>query len=146
MSRLTLKNIKVINGASRETLFHTATMYWDGKKVGECSNEGQGGPTYHHFDNREVEKEVLAWADTQDLEYDFEKLGQITDALVVEHESAKWVKRQTRNKVLFRVEGDDEGAYRQVKVTRPQLRGQAVIYIKQQYGDRVVEMLGADRS
>lgn len=142
MSRLTLKNVKVVQAASRETLYHTATMYWDGKKCGECGNHGHGGPTYHHFKDREVEKEVLAWAEEQDLEYNFEKLGQITDGLVAEHAHQQWVKRNTRNHVLFRCKGDAEGTYRRMKLIRPELRDQATIHIRQQYRDKVTEILG----
>lgn len=51
---LELKNIKRAAFASEETHCYSATVYVDGKKVGEVSNQGHGGP-----DRVDVPSDVL---------------------------------------------------------------------------------------
>ncbi|HBP0979073.1 hypothetical protein QRD40_05100 [Comamonas sp. Y6] len=43
--RITLKNLKVADFASEETLCFTATVIFDGKPVATASNDGHGGST-----------------------------------------------------------------------------------------------------
>ncbi|WP_369326330.1 hypothetical protein AB6N01_17205 [Alcaligenes nematophilus] len=43
--RITLKNLKVADFASEETLCFTATVLFDGKPVATASNDGHGGST-----------------------------------------------------------------------------------------------------
>jgi len=45
----TLKNLKVCEWASEETTCFTATLYVDGKRVGNCSNDGHGGCNRYDF-------------------------------------------------------------------------------------------------
>lgn len=47
-NRITLKNIKVLEAASDETLCFEASMYFDGKRVAIVHNEGHGG--CHFYD------------------------------------------------------------------------------------------------
>lgn len=44
-NRITLKNLKVADFASEETLCFTATVLFDGKPVATASNDGHGGST-----------------------------------------------------------------------------------------------------
>lgn len=44
-TRITLKNLKVAEFASQETLCFTATVLLDGKPIAQACNEGNGGPT-----------------------------------------------------------------------------------------------------
>ncbi|HAT6805172.1 TPA: hypothetical protein JAN03_24570 [Citrobacter freundii] len=46
--RITLKNLKVAEFASEETLCFTATVIFDGVAVGEARNDGRGGMTFIH--------------------------------------------------------------------------------------------------
>lgn len=46
--RITLKNLKVAEFASEETLCFTATVVFDGVAIGEARNEGHGGMTFIH--------------------------------------------------------------------------------------------------
>jgi len=41
--KIELKNLKSCAWASQETLAYTASVYVDGKRAGECHNEGRGG-------------------------------------------------------------------------------------------------------
>ena len=44
--RITLKNLKVADFASEETLCFTATVVFDGKPIAEARNDGNGGSTF----------------------------------------------------------------------------------------------------
>ena len=49
---ITLKNVKFSEHLSEETNAFTATLHVDGKKIGECRNDGRGGNTYvDHLDS-----------------------------------------------------------------------------------------------
>lgn len=50
-----VKNVKVIESMSEETLCFEASLYVDGKKVGHASNHGHGGPDMQDFDSPEGE-------------------------------------------------------------------------------------------
>lgn len=45
-NRITLKNLKVADFASEETLCFTATVVFDGVPIAEARNEGHGGSTF----------------------------------------------------------------------------------------------------
>jgi hypothetical protein len=49
MSIYTLKNVKIIEELSEETICFTASLYRDGKRLGTVSNRGHGG--MHDFDH-----------------------------------------------------------------------------------------------
>ena len=59
---ITLKNISHNERLSEETNCFSATIYIDGKKAGEASNHGHGGPTMIH--PRELEQKIDAYAKT----------------------------------------------------------------------------------
>jgi hypothetical protein len=44
--RITLKNLKVADFASEETLCFTATVVFDGTPIAEARNDGHGGSTF----------------------------------------------------------------------------------------------------
>ncbi|MFO6406067.1 hypothetical protein ACLBV3_29765, partial [Pseudomonas aeruginosa] len=44
--RITLKNLKVADFASEETLCFTATIVFDGTPIAEARNDGHGGSTF----------------------------------------------------------------------------------------------------
>lgn len=44
--RITLKNLKVADFASEETLCFTATVMFDGRPIAEARNDGHGGSTF----------------------------------------------------------------------------------------------------
>lgn len=62
----TLKGIKVVRWMSQETLCFTASVIFNGKNVGEVSNEGSGGCTFIHFNSPALREEVEAFANTID--------------------------------------------------------------------------------
>lgn len=60
-TRVTLKNVKFYSSLSEETNCFTATVYFDGKKIGDCRNDGHGGSTHLYFSDREKEAEVISY-------------------------------------------------------------------------------------
>ena len=60
-TRVSLKNVKFFPTLSEDSNCFTATVYFDGKKVGECENRGYGGSTDCRFTSREKEVEVEAY-------------------------------------------------------------------------------------
>ena len=46
--RITLKNLKVADFASEETLCFNATVVFDGTPIAEARNDGHGGSTFLH--------------------------------------------------------------------------------------------------
>jgi hypothetical protein len=59
-----LKNVRVNEGLSRESLAFSATLYINGQRVGLINNNGNGGEThYQPFDNRGATliKEAVKW-------------------------------------------------------------------------------------
>ena len=59
-----LKNVRVNEGLSRESLAFSATLYINGQRVGLISNDGNGGEThYQSFDNRGAAliEEAVKW-------------------------------------------------------------------------------------
>ncbi len=59
---IALKNISYSERLSEETNCFSATIYIDGKKAGEASNHGHGGPTM--IRPRELEQKIDAYAKT----------------------------------------------------------------------------------
>lgn len=48
---ITLKNVKIYDALSEETLCFTATVYENGVKIGTAKNDGHGGNTFVYLDN-----------------------------------------------------------------------------------------------
>jgi hypothetical protein len=61
--RIELKNIKFSEAMSEETSAFTANLYINGKKVGYCKNNGQGGCTDYNSNSPENRK-IIAKAET----------------------------------------------------------------------------------
>lgn len=73
----TLKNYKEIKSMSEETRCFTASIYVAGRKIGEASNHGHGGPNMYHFPDPRDD----AMAREAGNEYDPSKYGGL-DTLV----------------------------------------------------------------
>jgi hypothetical protein len=119
---ITLKAVKIHQDMSEETLCFSASLYWNGKKVGRVNNGGHGGGNNYSYDIPKIRKEITKWIESEPVfwsdgtECDFEKLDCLIGQLVEEADQKKWLKNQMRNKVLFRLEGDDEESMRTFKL------------------------------
>lgn len=60
--KIELRNIRINARLSEETNCFSATLYVDGKKVGECLNRGHGGETEVHVP-RALHDKLTAWAE-----------------------------------------------------------------------------------
>lgn len=66
-TRITVKGIKYAAFASEETNCFTASVYLDGKRLGEAHNEGHGGETWFHsymVDDKVKMAEAEAYAES----------------------------------------------------------------------------------
>lgn len=124
---VTVKNVKEAKFMSKETRCFTASVYFDGKRVGTAENQGRGGSTsIFPVKGKIKEFETAAeWAlaqPPQEWEVDWKDepmivksdLELIVDDLVAKYLDEKDWKRRCKNKTYFRLEGDEEGHYRTV--------------------------------
>jgi hypothetical protein len=95
---LELKNIKIVNALSDETICYTASLYLDGKKIADLSNRGCGGCDEQNFKDRAVERLVHSYfQDQPDQEYPDGEGGFYTMPTTLE----TWTSRQlTRHLTL----------------------------------------------
>ena len=132
--KIELKNFKHAAFASEETLCFEATVYVDGKKLCDVSNNGYGGNTniYVAPENREWLKQVKAYCltlpavkspfDGAMLKMDFEFL---IDTLAGEKVNEKELKSAMRNKIII-VKPDEPGVF-QVSLRKGVKLTQAII-------------------
>lgn len=121
--RITLKNLKVADFASEETLCFTATVVFDGTPIAEAHNEGHGGSTFVRA--RQGQAALLAQAEEfakglppapLDLEREGQEplliditldflVDQLADAMHAERKLRTAFNRDIGNKVLFVKDG-----------------------------------------
>ncbi len=139
MKTINLKSLKYSASLSEETLAFTATVYVDGKRVGDCVSRGHGGPIDFHI-GHELELELIKQFqddDTTDDSFESHVFGLVCDEL-----EARDMKRWTKKAVLFRLEGDEEGVFRTVKFKVETQRVKAHKFIVDKYGDKIIETHG----
>lgn len=106
--KIELKNIKVMSSLSEETTCYSASLYVDGKKIGEVSNRGHGGPDNFHG-NRAAFEAAEAWvnANMPPLETSFGEdplqmdMELLCGTLLEDHLLRKELRSSLRRKVLF---------------------------------------------
>ena len=130
-TRIRLRNLSINTAMSEETIAFTATVYFDGVKIGHASNRGTGGATtfdrvYYAFESiREAQdrkiNEAIEWAKTLSVptpkafveslgpEMRMEGLEDWIDALVAEEDDIRKAKRQLKRllaRMIVVVDGD----------------------------------------
>lgn len=123
MENIQLKNIKHTEWASHETHCYTASLYWQGHRIGAVGNDGHGGCDWADVTNKRLWAEMLEWIKAQPgIVCDFEdpNTGEpaVLDAspdiicadLVSDFLITKDVKRIMAKKVLFTKAGE-KGLY-----------------------------------
>jgi hypothetical protein len=113
--QLSLKSLKIHADMSEETTCFSATIYANGKKAGTVRNEGRGGSHNYYWENPSLGQEIEKWANQQPTEFDFDKIGQIIDNLVMNADILASLKRRTKNVTWFRLKGDAPKDWRIVK-------------------------------
>ena len=125
--RITLKNLKVADFASEETLCFTATVMFDGRPIAEARNDGHGGSTFVRA--LQGQAALLAQAEefakslppaSLDVEREDDEpllidmtldflVDQLADAMHAERKLRTAFNRDIGNKVLFIKDGKLKG-------------------------------------
>ena len=113
--KLEMKNVKVYDSMSEETICFEGNLYADGRKVGRVENSGKGGPHRYEF-NFKQEAEIDAYCKTLpsiDCMFGGEPLGMDLELWismeVAEIDNHKWMKKQLNTKVMIVDDTCDEG-------------------------------------
>ena len=143
---ITLKNVKIYAGLSEETIAFNASVYIDGKKVGEAKNAGHGGSNdvdVRDKDgrwNRDLLKEMETEASKHTWSYEGKTHSHSLDSyigdLVEELDQKQQLKRQLRGKTAYRIPGKSykDGEYTIVKHKYTKEVGE---YLRERHGDDV---------
>jgi hypothetical protein len=115
---LTLKRFQHYPRMSQETEAFNADLAYDGVVIGSAENNGHGGCTFVHLNEKGRAIPSLVEADKLS-ELDDNSLTRIVDELVEKTLRDKWVEKQRKKtekelatKVLFNRKGDKEGSFR----------------------------------
>lgn len=149
--KLELKAFKMHAGLSNETTAFTANLWMDGRLVAECENDGRGGPNAVHWlgkDAKENEKRFSAHVKSLHHEENGKAQQALTEDffisnLVEEAAAKQWRYNQAKRKVLFRLQGDEEDAYRTYAIKTKEERVQAYDQILGKHEAEVIEIVGA---
>ena len=124
---ITLKNVKIYAGLSEETIAFNASVYIDGKKVGEAKNNGRGGNNdvdVRDKDgrwNRDLIQKMETEAATHTWSYEGKTHPHSLDSyigdLVDDVQEQRDLKRKCRTQTLFRVPDEtyQDGEYHVIK-------------------------------
>lgn len=130
IEKVEIKNLKVAEHLSEETLAFTASVWINGKKAGHAKNSGRGGNTdvdlyYWEGDqakwNKELHRELAEHVKQFTWELDGEQIPYevdfYIDKLVDDEYERQQVKRWCRTKTVFRIPGKtyEEGQYELMK-------------------------------
>ena len=131
---ITIKNLKVLEELSQETLCFSASVYVNGKKVGTAENTGHGGMTDLNLyrkkadgdweRNRELYEELKEYV--PQFTWDFagepapHTVDSYIDELVWKEYERKDLLNQSRNQELFKIPAEEyqEGAYSFLRNTK----------------------------
>lgn len=127
-TRITLKGIKHAEFASEETYCYSATVYFDGKRVGTVRNHGHGGADYETVTDRDGWRKMQEFIKTlpdekvsgAGIAIPFTlkpSLEGICHGLVTQYLVERDAKRLTRGKVAFYMPPWD-GRYRSVSTRK----------------------------
>jgi hypothetical protein len=104
--KITLKRIQIYPRMSQETTAFNADVYVDEVKVGEASNEGQGGCNMYNWKDHETGQKVEQFA-KETHPNDFEPLDYIVADLLDKFEEEKHFRRLCKTKTVIRLKSDE---------------------------------------
>lgn len=102
---ITLRNLRVADHLSQETIAFTAEVWVDGEKVGTARNDGHGGCNFYEGQPYQYWKDMSEWLGANmppmksqyfpdGLKYDMDLLiGDLIEAERIKHELAKKMRR-----------------------------------------------------
>jgi hypothetical protein len=123
MLAITLKRFKHYPRMSEETEAFNADIAYEGMVVGSAENNGHGGCTFVHLNDKGRAISALVEAsripEFSDGKFNEDSLVHIVDDLVEKTIHSKWVEKQRKKvekqlatTVLFNRTGDEEGSFR----------------------------------
>ena len=121
---LTLKNVKLMESMSEETTCFSASIYIGGERAGEVRNRGTGGPHEIDWCSDKNGSEWLGlayeeWLKDQTVPFEtfegkielldntHDKLEVTIDEALNRFEDERWLKRQCKKKILFKLKDDE---------------------------------------
>lgn len=139
----TVKNIKTFRGM--EGSGFSASIYRDGKNVGEVTDDASGGPMQFFWNTRDEEKAAKDFEkNLPEKRYgDFEKLDQYFSELVDDFETQKKFQRISKKKTLFRLHGDNKEEWR--TLSKPLTDSRVLPYLHDKYGDKLEAIYGLEK-
>lgn len=129
---LTLKNIKIYHELSEETTAFTATLYWQGVKVGSVENTGKGASNRYSF--KEHEREIKEWAELQPTKFKFEKLDQLIQKELCDFEEQSQLKKWCKKNIVFQRKNQPPGTWTQIGM-KGNYKPEYSKYIRDKYPD-----------
>jgi len=123
MLAITLKRFQHYPRMSEETTAFNADIAYEGVTVGTAENDGHGGCTFIHLNDKG--RAITALVEASRLpEGNDDSLTDIVDNLVEKTIHSKWVEKQRKRvqkqlatTVLFNRKGDKDGSFRTYKLT-----------------------------
>ena len=153
--KLEVKNVKIHDDMSEETMCFSATLYVDGKRVATAKNNGHGGPNFAQFIDAKVATAVMAhiealppkeeprdcptWA--KSLYPQKQTIETVIDDLVADFDQTKQLRKIAKKKTLFRIKGEEYGPSDWWTVGAPYSE-RVQKHLDTNYGDTVIEIYG----
>lgn len=145
--KVVVKNFKSCDGMDGEAF--SLSLHIDGKRAAEVTNSGCGGPNDYRWLQKTPEQRKLAEAafkehcrsvaDEEDKDYSEVEdivLATLVDRLVEDRQLKRWCRTQ----ILFRVEGDEEGAWRTIAAKWSERREKIRTHLRAKYGNKLAEI------
>ena len=144
--RIELKNVKIYAGLSEETVAFNASVYVDGKKVGDAKNTGHGGSNDVNVFTKDgrwdrdlmgkMEAEARKHTWTYEGEAHPHSLDSYIGELVDDEIEKRDLKRKCRTQTLFRIPDEvySDGEYH---VMKRKYDDSVRSYLLKSYGDKV---------
>lgn len=115
-----LKNVKVHDDMSEETVCFSATLYVDGKKTAVCRNNGHGGMTDVRFlsGTDDTALRFMQYCKTNPIvnhyngkEYKFYGVDTRVDEMLIEYQMKKDLKRKEKNQLVLHQNSKNDPPY-----------------------------------
>jgi hypothetical protein len=134
-----LKAVKTAHHLSQETIAFSAKIYVDGKRIGVVSNSGTGGGNqYDWYEGcAKIGHELEAYAQTLTFEFEYDKLDQFINRLADEIDEKKWLKRNCKNKTMFRLKDDATEPGEGWRIVKRKFNRLVAAQLRQKYGDKL---------
>ena len=154
--KLEVKNVKIHDDISTDSMCFSASLYVDGKRVGTIRNDGRGGSNRYEFARGEYERIAEFVATLPELPlpenaaewkkriYPMQQdVDSVIEQLVIDFDERRRVARMTRKTTYFRVKGEKYPAREWQTMAGGDLL-QRVKWIDDAHGNGNWIMLGVD--